>query len=340
MAHENLAAWYTAAKAKPLQVKDAPYTSARQHEIVIKNAAVAINPLDYRLQEFIFLPLDWPAILGGDVAGEVVEVGDEVERFKVGDRVIAQATGLLDKNYSQSGFQRYTVVGDDLAARIPNSLSFEAASTIPLCLSTASSALFLKNMLGLKLPSLVPASKSVGEVVLIWGGASSVGCNAIQLCVAAGYDVFTTASAKNTTFLQSLGASKVFDYTAPQVVDKVAAALENVTLAGILDCINLADAIQSCDAVRRKSNNNDKAIATVLEIPEGMENVKRIFGIALRKTEVAKAIYEDFLPKALEQGRFIPAPEVLVVGSGLESLQKAPDVGNQGVSAKKLVVTL
>lgn len=42
----NRAAWLTASKAKPLEVKSAPYTSPRENEIVIKNGAVAINPVD------------------------------------------------------------------------------------------------------------------------------------------------------------------------------------------------------------------------------------------------------------------------------------------------------
>ena len=344
MAPKNLAAWYTSAKAKPLEIKPAPYTSAKQHEIVIKTAAVALNPLDYRLQEYVFLPLEWPAILGGDVAGEVVEVGGDVVRFKVGDRVLAQATGLLHNIFSQSSFQHYVVVQDDLVAPIPNSLSFEAASTIPLALSTASSALFLPANLGLSLHNLESGSTTTshsGEVILIWGGASSVGCNAIQLSFAAGYEVYTTASATNTDYLCSLGASKVFDYKSPQVVDQVVAALKNVNLVGILDCVNMNNAIQSCDQVRRLSNNTDKAIATVLpDIPEGMEDIKRIFGIALRGTDVAKVIYENFLPSALRKGSFKPAPEALVVGSGLESIQKGLDLGNKGVSAKKLVVSM
>ncbi|KAK5113421.1 hypothetical protein LTR85_010849 [Meristemomyces frigidus] len=67
---------------------------------------------------------------------------------------------------------------------------------------------------------------------------------------------------------------------------------------------------------------------------------KFIFGETLIETEVGKLIYEDFLLAALEDGSFVAAPEPLVVGHGLEDVQKAFDMQKKGVSAKKVVVTL
>ena len=334
----NEAAWYVGASQRPLEVKSAPYPCAKSHDVVIKNAAVAINPIDYKLQQFPFFPFDFPGILGEDVSGEVVEVGDEVTNFKAGDRVLGIAGGAFTKTYSQCAFQHYTVCGDDTVSRIPDSISFEAASTIPLCLATAAVGLFQKDTIGLSLPK--GDAKRNDQVVLIWGGTSSVGCNAIQLSTAAGYEVFTTASASNNSMVKSLGAKQVFDYKSPSAVGDIAKALEGKTLAGVLDCINIDSAIQSCDAVRDASNNKDKTIATVLDIPDGMSNVSRIFALSLRHNKVAKAIYQDFLPRALEQGIFVPAPKPLVVGTGLESIQKALDTCQMGVSARKVVVKL
>ncbi|KAK9328256.1 chaperonin 10-like protein [Lipomyces starkeyi] len=83
----NKAAWLTA-KAKPLEIKSAPYTSPGKDEIVIKNGAVAINPVDWAMQlmgESLFRWITYPLVLGSDVAGEVVEVGSAVSRFKIGE---------------------------------------------------------------------------------------------------------------------------------------------------------------------------------------------------------------------------------------------------------------
>lgn len=67
---------------------------------------------------------------------------------------------------------------------------------------------------------------------------------------------------------------------------------------------------------------------------------KFIFGSSLMYNEVSRVIFEDFLPGALAEGRYLAAPEPRVVGRGLEYVQDGFDVQKQGVSAKKVVVSL
>ena len=86
-APKNQAAWFIKADT-PLQVADAPLPTAGPGELVVKNAAIAINPLDCHMQDVGVFVQQWPAIFGCDVAGEVYEVGPDVQRFKKGDRVI------------------------------------------------------------------------------------------------------------------------------------------------------------------------------------------------------------------------------------------------------------
>jgi NADPH:quinone reductase-like Zn-dependent oxidoreductase len=84
MAPSNLAA-ILSAKGTPLKVQPSTYTLPGQNEIVVKNAAVAINPYDWIIQDAPGLVVSWvklPFVLGTDVAGEVVEVGKDVKRFK------------------------------------------------------------------------------------------------------------------------------------------------------------------------------------------------------------------------------------------------------------------
>ena len=71
----NAAAWLTAAKVNPLKIKPAPYTFLGEHEIVIKNGAVAINPVDRAIQdlcEALFPWITYPCILGGDAVPSLV----------------------------------------------------------------------------------------------------------------------------------------------------------------------------------------------------------------------------------------------------------------------------
>jgi hypothetical protein len=65
-----------------------------------------------------------------------------------------------------------------------------------------------------------------------------------------------------------------------------------------------------------------------------------IWGSDLRHSEVGAAIWRDFLPGALADGRFRPVPEPVVVGHGLETMQQALDQQRRGMAAQKAVVTL
>jgi NADPH:quinone reductase-like Zn-dependent oxidoreductase len=84
----NKAAWIDA-KGTNLRVGDAPMPSPGPGEIVIRGRSVAINPLDWHMQDWGVFIKEWPSIFGCDVAGEVYQVGAEVSRFKPGDRVTA-----------------------------------------------------------------------------------------------------------------------------------------------------------------------------------------------------------------------------------------------------------
>ena len=86
---ENQAAWCTAAKTRPLKVDSAPEPTAGPNELIIKNAYVAINPVDWKIQDTDIFAQEYPLILGRDVAGEVLEVSEGVTRFSKGQRVIS-----------------------------------------------------------------------------------------------------------------------------------------------------------------------------------------------------------------------------------------------------------
>ena len=228
-----------------------------------------------------------------------------------------------------------------MASEIPDSIPFERAVVIPLGCSTAAAALFQEGFLNLNLP-LEPARAASEKTLLIWGGSSSVGSNAIQLAVAAGYHVITTASPKNFEYVTNLGASQVFDYNDPKIADNLLHAFKDKTIAGVLDCIG-GSAWDIClDIVHKSSSGNKMVITTKRNFPDPPEGVsiKHVFATTIKDNEVGKAIYEDFLPEALRAGSYVPAPEPLVAGKGLESVQGAVDLHSKGVSAKKVVVVL
>ncbi len=368
----NTAAWLPATKAH-LQVGPAPYPHPRAGEIVVENRAVAINPIDWIIQLIgttLFSWIKYPFVLGADLAGEVCAVGADVTRFRVGDRVLGHAVGTDKKRNSaaEGSFQTYTVVLANLAAPIPADLSFEQAAVLPLALSTAACGLFQSDHLALAHPRV--DATPTGETVLIWGGSTSVGANAIQLAVAAGYEVITTASPKNFDYVRGLGAGQVFDYRSPTVVQDIIAAFNGRKSAGAL-AIGDGSASQCAKIVRAVGGNKFISTATagsfdgLPDRPRFLTQVaprligillsgvrvahlmrsnriktKAIFGSTLMDNEVGPAIYADFLPDALAQGRYTAAPPARVIGHGLGLIQHALDVQRKGVSAEKIVVSL
>ncbi len=333
----NHAAWQRA-PGQPLQLGPAVPPPLGATEVLIRNAAIAINPLDWLLQDSAVLPwLDYPAILGSDVAGEIVAVGQSVDRFRVGDRVLGQAVGTTVNQPAQGAFQQYTIVLEHMTAPIPDTMAFADAAVLPLGLGTAASGLYGRSQLALDPPSQAPTRKE--QVVLVWGGSSSVGCNAIQLAVASGYRCVTTASARNAGMLRSLGASAILDHASATVVDDVVDALEGAVLAGTL---HATGQLLACSAVVSRSAGS-RTIAVTLPPPANLPfnvDARHILGTSLRDDEVGPMIYRDFLPGALAAGTYIAAPRARVVGSGLDALQPAVEALRAQVSAAKIVVTL
>ena len=315
----------------------------------------------------MFSWLKYPFILGVDTAGAVVEVGPGVTRFKVGDRVLGHANGS-DQNYNSpahGAFQLYTVLLVNATSPIPDHLSYERASVLPLGLSTAASGLFQKDQLALQHPS-IPPPKPTGKTLLIWGGSTSVGCNAIQLAVAAGYGVITTCSPKNFAYVRTLGASQAFDYNSKTIITDLIHAFDGKTTAGALSIGHRA--AENCLDVLNKCTGDKFLSMATYPVPQslpknfivptmaatyitGVTNIwlksktrgirtNFIFGSTCLYNEVGKAIYVDFLPRALAGGAYVAAPEPYVVGKGLESIQLGYDIQRKGVSAKKVVISL
>ena len=229
----NHGAWLTAPGA-PLDIKPVTVLDPDLHQILIKTHAVAVNPVDWGMQmmgpeRFPFIKC--PCVLGHDVAGKVVAVVSAVTRFTVGDRVLGLAAGPKLNSQGQLGaFQEYTILTDNMSSPIPDGISYEEASIVPLGLSTSACGMFEKDYLALPRPSVNPTP--LGKTLLVWSGASSVGSNAVQLGVAAGCDVITTCSPKNYALVKKLGASQVFDYNSETVVSDILSYLEGKVIAG------------------------------------------------------------------------------------------------------------
>lgn len=347
---ENKAAWLPASKVTPLEIGPAPYTAPGPRQIVVKNAALGINSVDWAKQllgEGLLGYITYPFILGEDVAGTVVEVGEGVKRFSVGDRVVATASAISVNNTAEGGFQLYTPIREWMAAPLPDSISFEQASVLPLAILTASHGLFDTDYLGLDLPTVPARQPGNGKrAVVITGGASVVGSTAIQLAVSAGYDVVSTASPKNFGYVKALGATHVFDYKSDTVVDDISAAVKGLHLAGGYSIGDNSVKLLADVLAKHEGPSTNKFIALAGGQGESTNDpsieVKFILlgPDSVGPDSITGKVYTDFLPDALAKGQFVPAPDATVVGKGLEKIQEAFGIHMQGVSAKKIVVSL
>ena len=371
---KNEAAWLDVEHGT-LEVKDAPYPKPGAAEILVKNHAIAVNPVDWMipyLGKRLFSWIRYPFILGSDLAGEVVAVGSGVTNVKVGDRVLAMAAGAAkQRNRATEGaFQAYTIVLSRLATIIPDNLSYIDVAVVPLGLTTAACGLFQSDALALEWPSTT--AQPLDQWVIIAGGATSVGSNAIQLAVAAGYSVVTTASPKNFGYVRSLGAALAFDYKGKDVVRNIVASLKGKHVVGALaigagSIATCIDILAHCKG--RKFVANLSSPISFDAIPAGrrmtlpviLKLVPAMLGSTVRTwlksrrhrvatkfldastmidNEVGRFIYQEYLGKALTAGSFRPAPPAKVVGTGLRNIQEAMDTQRRGVSASKIVVAL
>jgi NADPH2:quinone reductase len=164
-------------------------------DVLVKVKAVAVNPVDTKVRAMPTQTLDTPRILGWDASGEVVAVGENVTKFRVGDAVYY--AGDITRPGCNAPYQ---CVDARLVAHKPQRLSFEEAAAMPLTTLTAWE--------GFERMNLQP-----GKSILILGAAGGVGSIAIQLAKQAGCFVIATASrAETRQWCLDLGADAVVDY--------------------------------------------------------------------------------------------------------------------------------
>ncbi len=184
-----------------LQLMELPVPEMGKQQILVRVKAAGVNPVDWKIREGYLrdlFPHEFPVILGWDAAGIVESVGQEVTLFKEGDEIMAYCRKPIIQGGAYAG---YIVLEEEHAALKPQNSSFEEAASIPLAALTAYQALF------------DAAKLQPGETVLIHAAAGGVGGFGVQLAKDRGAIVCATASARNTEYVQDLGAASVFDYT-------------------------------------------------------------------------------------------------------------------------------
>ncbi|WP_159656757.1 NADP-dependent oxidoreductase [Vibrio atypicus] len=188
-------------------------------EVLVKVAFAGVNPIDVKTRA----GLGWaasqnkdnlPWVPGYDIAGQIVECGEQTERFSKGDNV----AGFVGFPLQGGGYSQYIAVPESELSLVPDSITLEAAAALPLAGQTA-------------IQALDKAGVSEGDRVLILAGAGGVGHIAIQVAVAAKAEVFTTCSEANLDYMATLGAHAV-NYQFAPVSERVEEADVLIDLVG------------------------------------------------------------------------------------------------------------
>lgn len=277
-----------------LQLKEAEKPTPKNNEVLIKTHATTVTSGDWRVRSLnvpvgfglisrLFLGVSRPRqpILGTEIAGEIVLVGKDVSKFKVGDQVFAfSGTGM-------GCHAEYKCMPEDGAVALkPANLTYDEAAAISFGGTTA-------------LDFFRRGKLQSGERVLINGASGGVGTAAVQLARHFGADVTGVCSTANVELVRSLGASHVIDYTKEDFTQN------GETYDVIVDTVGTAPFSRSKTSLKE----NGRLLQVLGSLPDmllipwvSMTSSKKV--IAGPATERAEDL--RFLAKLAEAGEFKP----------------------------------
>lgn len=275
-----------AGSVENLQFAEVEKPALQNDEVLVKVASVSINPVDVKARAYDGV-LGWifgeerPVILGWDISGEVVETGNGVTDFKIGDQVF----GMVNFFGNGKAYAEYVASPSKHLALKPKNTTYQQAAASAMAASTAYQA-------------LVDVAKiKKGDKVLIHGASGGVGHFAVQIAKHFGAYVIGTSSAKNRNFVLSLGADEHVDYTKENFAEKV----QDADI--VLDTIQGETLLHSVGAVR------PGGIIVTLPTPEipqeviekaDMKQVNIAFMMVASKNETITAIAQLLEQEALK----------------------------------------
>src|SRR5215467_9439398 len=196
-----------------------PVPAPGPHQILIKVAAAGVNRPDVAQRSGSYPPPPGASDLPGlEVAGEVVTLGANAKKHKLGDKVMSLVAG--------GGYAQYCIAQDAQAMAVPSSLTIQEAGALPETLMTVWHNVFERGAL-----------KS-GETLLVHGGSSGIGTMAIQMAKAIGAKVIVTVASKDKAdACLTLGADHAINYRDEDFVEATKKATGGAGANVILDMV-------------------------------------------------------------------------------------------------------
>jgi NADPH:quinone reductase-like Zn-dependent oxidoreductase len=268
-----------------LKLKEVEKPTPKDNEVLIKIYATAVHSGDCRMRSFNVPLMQWiPArlilglkkprnpILGLWLAGEIETAGNNVKKFKKGDRVYARTPDMRFGAYAE-----YTCLPENsIMALKPANVTYEEAVAVPF--GGLSALYFLRKG---KIRS--------GQKVLIYGASGAVGTSAVQLAKYFGAEVTGVCSTSNLELVKSLGAGRVIDYTQEDFTKR------NELFDIIFDAVGKISYSKSKDALKPEG----KYVSVVASGHAKMETEDLIFLTKLVEAGKLKPVIDKCYP--LEQ---------------------------------------
>lgn len=178
----------------------------KNNQVLVEVHSAGVNPIDYKIIEGLLKSirkLNFPAPIGFDVSGVVVEKGPDVKNLNIGDEIYSRVS-----SDSPGTFAEFVAIDSDLVSLKPSNISFNEASSLPLVALTT-------------IQSFEKVNLKSGDKILIHAGSGGIGTFAIQYAKSKGAYVYTTTSTKNVAWVSKLGADRVIDYKRENYLDIV-----------------------------------------------------------------------------------------------------------------------
>ena len=190
-----------------LQILEVESPKPKRHEVAVKVSAISINPVDLKKMRGGFKPITsikkFPIITACDFSGEIVEIGNDVGAFKVGDKVF----GMQDILFNGSAAEKITI-SQKYISLAPNNFELSDSAAIPQVGNT--SLLALRNI----------ASLRKGHKLLINGASGGVGTFALQMAKIYEADITAVTSDRNIEWIKNeFDIENIIDYTKTDITD-------------------------------------------------------------------------------------------------------------------------
>src|SRR5438105_5171099 len=286
-----------------LKLEEYPDPAAGPGEVLVRVAATSVNPIDFKRRAGLtkdFYPINFPGLMGVDIAGTVVTVGPGVEGFSSGDRVFAMAADT---------YAELCVVKAANLAKVPEGLDLFQAAALPLVTTTGNQ---LISATGLK----------AGQTVVVVGAAGNVGRSAIFTAKHRGATVIAGVLKRQMDEAKTIGA------------DQLVATDDDNAIASlpILDAV--ADTVNGKTAEKLLAKVKPGGVfASVVGAPRNAEKYATVKVVPVYATPDPKIL--QFMAEAVRDGKLaIPISRKLPLSKAAE----AQAVAEEGGIGKVLLV--